>query len=163
MSDSYDSLDCSLLDSSVHGICQAKILEWVLISFSRGSSQPRDWTRVSCIVGGFFTAEPPGKPLVIISQFSSVTQSRPALCNPMDCSTPSLPVHHQLPEFTHTHIHWVGDAIQPSHLLLSPSPPDFNLSQHQGLFQWVSSLHQAAKVLELIIDATLFVIDVCKI
>ena len=66
----------------------------------------------------------------------------------MDCSTPGLPVHHQLPEFTQTHVHWVSDAIQSSHPLLSPSPPTFNLSQHQGLFKWVSSLHQVAKVLE---------------
>ena len=66
----------------------------------------------------------------------------------MDCSTPGLPVHHQLPEFTQTHVHQAGDAIQPSHPLSSPSPPAFNLSQHQGLFQWVSSLHHVAKVLE---------------
>ena len=80
-------------------------------------------------------------------QFSSVAQSFLTLCNPMDCSTPGLPVHHQLPELTETHVHWVGDAIQPSHPLLSPSPPAFNLFQHQGLFKWVSSLHQGAKVL----------------
>ena len=80
--------------------------------------------------------------------FSLVTQSCPTLCDPMDCSTPSLPVHHQLPEFTQTHVHWVSDAIQPSYPLPSPSPPAFILSQHQGLFQWVSSLHQVAKVLE---------------
>ena len=79
-------------------------------------------------------------------QFSSVTQSCPTLCDPMDCSTPSFPVHHQLPEFTQTHVHWVGDAIQLSHPLSSPSPPAFNLSQHQGLFQWVSSSHQVARV-----------------
>ena len=78
-------------------------------------------------------------------QFSSVSQSPLTLCNPMHCS---LPVHHQLPEFTQTHIRWVSDAIQPSHPLLSPSPPALNLSQHQGLFKWVSSLHQVAKVLE---------------
>ena len=65
-------------------------------------------------------------------QFSSVSQSCPTLCNPMDRSTSGLPVHHQLPEFTQTHVHWVGDAIQPSHSLSSPSPPAFNLSQHQG-------------------------------
>ena len=65
----------------------------------------------------------------------------------MDGSMPGLPVHHQLPEFTQTHVQWVGDAIQPCHPLLSPSPPAFNLSQHQGLFQWVSSLHQVTKVL----------------
>ena len=81
-------------------------------------------------------------------QFSSVAQSCPSLCNPMDCSTSGLPVHHQLLEFTQTHVHWVGDAIQPSHPLSSPSPPAFNLSQHLGLFQWVSSSHQVAKVLE---------------
>ena len=82
-----------------------------------------------------------------IFQFSS--QSCPILCNLMDCSTPGLPVHHQLLEFTQTHVHWVGDAIQPSHPLSSLSPPAFNLSQHQGLFKWVSSLHQVAKILEL--------------
>ena len=81
-------------------------------------------------------------------QFSSVTQSCPTLCDPMNCSTPGLPVHHQLSESTQTHIHWVGDAIQPSHALPSPSPPALNLSQHQGLFKWVSSSHQVAKILE---------------
>ena len=81
-------------------------------------------------------------------QFSSVTQSCPTLCDPMNCSTPGLPVHHQLPEFTKTHIHRVSDAIQPFHPLLSPSPPAPNPSQHQSLFQWVSSSHQVAKVLE---------------
>ena len=80
--------------------------------------------------------------------FSSVAQSCLTLCNPMDSSMPGLPVHHQLPELTQTHIHWVSDAIQPSHPMSSPSPPAFNLSQHQGLFQWVGSLHQVAKVLE---------------
>ena len=80
-------------------------------------------------------------------QFSSVGQSCPTLYNPMDSSTPGLPVHHQLPEFTQTHVHWVGDAIQPSYPLSSPSPA-FSLSQHQDLFRWVSSLHQVAKVLE---------------
>ena len=70
------------------------------------------------------------------------------LCDPMDCSTPGLPVHHQFPGFTQTHAHWVGDAIQSSHPLSSPSPPTFNLSQHQGLFKWVSSLHHMSKVLE---------------
>ena len=81
-------------------------------------------------------------------QFSSVTQSCLTLCDPMNRSTPGLPVHHQLPESTQTHVHWVGDAIQPSYPLLSPSLPAFNLSQHQGLFQWVSSSHKVAKVLE---------------
>ena len=76
--------------------------------------------------------------------FSSV-QSCPTLCDP--CSTPRLPVHHQLPEFTQIRVHWVGDAIQPSHPLLPPSPPAFNLSQHQDFFIWISSSHQVAKVL----------------
>ena len=81
-------------------------------------------------------------------EFSSVAQSCPSLCDPMGCSMPDLPVHHQLQEFTPAHVHWVGDGIQPSHPLSSPSPPAFNLSQYQGLFQWVSSLHQVAKVLK---------------
>ena len=86
--------------------------------------------------------------LLIGYQFSSVTQSCPTLCDPMDCSMPGLPVHHQLPEFTQTHVHWVGDAIQPSHPLSSPSPPTFNLSQHEAVFKWVSYTHQGGNVLE---------------
>jgi len=81
-------------------------------------------------------------------QFSSVTQLCPTLCDPMNHSMPGLPVHHQLPEFTQTHIHRVSDAIQPSHLLSSPSPPAPNPSQHQSLFQWVNSSHEVTKVLE---------------
>ena len=81
-------------------------------------------------------------------ELSSVTQLYPTLCNPMNHSTPGLPVHHQPPEFTQTHAHWVGDAIQPSHPLLSPSPSAPNPSQHQGPFQWVNSSHEVAKVLE---------------
>ena len=81
-------------------------------------------------------------------QFSSVAQSCPTLCDPMNCSTPGLPVHHKLPEFTQTHAHRVSDAIQPSHPLSSPPPPAPNPSQHQRLFQWVNSLHEVAKVLE---------------
>ena len=73
------------------------------------------------------------------SLFSSVAQSCLTLCDTMDCSTLGLPVYHQLPEFTQTHVHWVGDAIQPSLPLLSPSPPAFSHSQHQGLFQWVTT------------------------
>ena len=81
-------------------------------------------------------------------QFSSVAQSCLTLCDPLGCSTPGFPVHHQLLELAQIHVHWVGDAIQPSHFLSSPPPPTFNLSQHQGLFQWVSSVHQVAKGLE---------------
>ena len=80
--------------------------------------------------------------------FSSVAQSCPILWDPMNRSTPGLPVHHQLPESTQTHVHRVSDAIQPSHLLSSPYPPALNLSQHAGLFKWVSSSHQVVKVLE---------------
>ena len=81
-------------------------------------------------------------------QFSSVAQSCPTLCDPMNHNTPGLPVHpvhHQLPESTQTHAHWVGDAIQPFYPLSSPSPPTLNFSQHQGHFKWVSSSHQVAK------------------
>ena len=82
-------------------------------------------------------------------QFSSVQSlSHVWVCSPMDCSMPGFPVHHPLLEATQTHVHWVGDAIQPSHPLSSPSPPTFNLSQHQGLFKWVCSSHQVAKLLE---------------
>ena len=86
--------------------------------------------------------------ILTLVQFSWVTQLCPTLCDPMDCSTPGLPVHHQLQELAQTHVHWVGDAIQPSHPLSSPSPPALSLSQHQSLFQWVSYSHQVAKVLE---------------
>ena len=86
--------------------------------------------------------------LISSVQFSSVVQSCPTLCDPKNHSTPGLPVHHQLPEFTDTHVHRVSDAIQPSHPLSSPSPPAHNPSQHQSLFQWVNSFHEVAKVLE---------------
>ena len=102
---------------------------------------------ISCIDGGFFITEPPRK--LSNFQFSSVQLlSRVQLCDPMDRSTPGLPVHHQLPEFTQTHIHQVSDAIQPSHPLSSPSPPAPNPSQHQSLLQRVNSSHEVAKVLE---------------
>ena len=83
-----------------------------------------------------------------LSRIGSVPQSCPTLCDPMNCSLPGFLVHHRLPELTQTHVHWIGDAIQPSHSLSFPFPPAFNLSQHQGLFQWISSSHQVAKVLE---------------
>ena len=86
---------------------------------------------------------------LFINQFSSVAQSCLTLCDPMGCSMPGFPAHHQLLEFTQTHVHRVSDAIQPSHPLLSPSPPAFSLFQHQSLSQWISSSHQVAKVLEL--------------
>ena len=88
------------------------------------------------------------KPPLIIKRCCSGSHLCPTLCDPTDCSTPGLPVRHQLPESTQTHIHRVGDAIQPSHPLSSPSPPALNLSHHKGLFKWVSSSHQVAKGLE---------------
>ena len=85
-------------------------------------------------------------------QFSSVIQSCSTLCDPMNHNMPGLPVYHQLPKFTKTHVHRISDTIQPSHPLSSPSPPAFNLSQHQGLFKWVSSLHQLAKAPEFLLQ-----------
>ena len=102
----------------------------------------------------FFTTKPPEKALIrtlfiYMHHFSSITQSCPTVCDPMSCSMPDLPVNHQLLEFTQTRVHWVSDAIQPSHHpLSSPSPPALNLSQHQCLFKWVSSSRQVAKLLE---------------
>ena len=87
------------------------------------------------------------KSCVFLVQFSSA-QLCLTLCDPVDCSMPGFPVHHQLLELTQTHVHWVSDAIQPSHPLSFPFPPAFTFSQHQGLFRWVSCLHQVAKVLE---------------
>ena len=93
-------------------------------------------------------------------QFSSVTQSCLTLCDPMGCSTPGFPVHHQLPKFAQIHVYPVGDAIQPSHPLSSSSPPIFNLSQGQDLFQWVSSSHQVARVLEFSASASVFPMNI---
>ena len=131
-----------------HGISQARILEWVAVPYSRVSSYPgREPASPTApaLAGGFFITKPPG---MLSVEFSSVTQSCPILWDSMNHSTPGLPVHHQFPEFTQTHVHWVGDAIQPSHPLSSPSPLTPNPSQHQGLFQWVNSSHEVAKVLE---------------
>ena len=143
--------------SSVHGILQARMLEWVAISFSRGPSWPRDWTNVSYIscIGRWISYHcaaweyPCGLFIYTLSdQIGSFAQSCPTLCDPMNHSTPGLPVYHQLPEYTETHAHRVSDAIQPSHPLSSPSPLAPNSSQHQSLFQWINSLHEEAKVLE---------------
>ena len=112
---------------------------------------PHPWSSSQSISGYIFIGGKADNSELRISpvvQLSSVTQLFPTFCNPMDCSMPGLPVHHQLLEFTQTHVHHVGDAIQPSHPLSSPFPPAFNLSQHQGLFKWVSSSHHVAKVLE---------------
>ena len=87
-----------------------------------------------------------------VSSVQSLQLSHVRLCDPMDCSTPGFPGHHQLPEFTQTQVHQVSDAIQPSHSQSSPSPPTFSLSQHQCLFHWISSSHQVAKVLEFLLQ-----------
>ena len=167
----HDVMDCSPPGSSVHGIFEARILEWMAISYSRGglpdpgteaaSPALREPQLSLALVGGFFTTVFPlicnrNKWFTFSSEYNlkylcitilkvrnrpfsccccSVSQLCSTLYNRMDCSTPGLPVHHQLPEFTQTHVHQVSDAIQPSHPLSSPSPPAFNLSQHQGLFQ----------------------------
>ena len=115
-------MDCSPPGSSVHGIFQAGILECIAISFSRGSSLLRDWTHVSCSDRWILYHWAIWEALSDF-QFSSVTQSCPTLCDPMSCSTPGLPVQHQFLEPTQNYVHWVGDAIQPSHPLSSPSPP----------------------------------------
>ena len=98
--------------------------------------------------------------LRIVAQFTSVAQLFLIPWDSMDCSMPAFPVHDQLPELTQTYVHWVGDAIQPPHPLSSPSPPAFNLSQHQGLFKWVSSSHQVAKVLEFQLQHQSFLMNI---
>ena len=135
-----DPTDYSLPGSSVHGVLQARILKWVAMPSSRGSSLTQGWNLCllsPTLAGEFFTTSATwGQTITKLSvQFSLVAQSCPTLCDPMNRSMPGLPVHHHLPEFTQTHVHRVGDAIQPSHLLSSPSPPAPNPSQHQSLFQ----------------------------
>ena len=139
-----DPMDCSQPASSVHGIFQERLLEWLVISFSRGSSKREINQSLASpeFAGRYFTTVLPG--WLLFFSHSVVT-----FCDPMDCSTPGFPVLYHLLEFTQTHVHQAGDAIQPSHPLLSPSPLAFNLSQHQGLFQWVNSSNQVATVLEL--------------
>ena len=136
MTNSCNPMDSSMPGCSVIGILQGRILEWVAVTFSRRCSQPRNQTRVSCIAGTFLLTELQGKPNEF--QFSSVQFSRSVVSNslrPHESQHPGLPVHHQLPEFTQTHVHRVSDAIQPSHSLSSPSLPAPNPSQHQSLFQ----------------------------
>ena len=131
-------MDCSPPDSSVHGILQARILEWVAMLSSRRSSRPRDWTRVSWVSytgGGFFTTSATWEYISV--QFSWVAQLCSTLCNPMDCSTPGFHLRHQLPELTQTYVHWVSDAILPSHPLIPfssclqsfPASGSFQMSQ----------------------------------
>ena len=117
-------------------------------SFGNTQGQRRSPTKMVGGVKSYLDSNPiPNRDPSV--QFSSVAQSCQTLFDPTNCSTPGLPVHHQLPESTQTHVHWVGDAIQPSHPLSFPSPPVLNLSQHQGLFKWVNPSHQVAKVLRV--------------
>ena len=137
-----DPMGCSLTGPSVCGILQARIQEWVAISSSRGSSWPRDWTWVSCIglqilyhwatrkvlwwLCYVLTLQTWTSYIIFLAAVKSLSHVR--LCNAMDCRTPGVPVLHHLPELAQTHVHWVGDAIQPYHPLPSPSPPAFYLS-----------------------------------
>ena len=131
-------MNCSMPGSSVHGILQARILEWAAVSFSRDLFNPGNKPRSPTFPADCLLVELlrnlPEHPKISILQFSSVAQPCPTLCDPMNSSTPGLLVHHQLPEFTQTHVHRVGDAIQPSHPLSSPSlpaptPPSISLFQ----------------------------------
>ena len=141
-------MDHNPTGSSVRGILQARILEWIAVPFSRGSYQPRDWTQVSCIAGGFLTVW-----VALCISCCWVAKSCPTLGGPMDCSMPGFSVLHlcvrKPPLFAQTHVCWVSDAIQSSHPLLSLSSLSINRSQHQDLLQWVSSSHQVTKILEL--------------
>ena len=131
---------------------------WMLPYMVKGTLQSPIWQRIVIVImilscdGEITQVLPRCNPRCLYVreavQFSSVAQSFLTLCDPTDHSIPVLPVHHQLPEFTQTHVYWFGDATQTSHPLSSPSPPAFNLSQNQGLFKWVSSSQQVVRVLE---------------
>ena len=150
-------MDYSLPGSAIHGILLARLLEWVAIAFSEclGYSASKEhylFTNCKYILEAKQYGNSKSIKMKFSSiQFSSVQFSRSAVSDslrPHESQQPGLPVHHHLPEFTQTHVHQVGDAIQPSHLLLSLFPPAPNPSQHQSLFQWVDSSHEMAKVLE---------------
>ena len=140
---------------------QSSVLAWRIPEMGKPGGLPSvgshrigyDWSNLGAAAEMF-------KPVQFSQSVSSVAQSCPTLCNPTDCSTPGLPVHHQLPELAQTHVHQVGDAIHSSHPLLSTSPPAFNLSQHQGLFLWVSSSHQGAKVLGVSASASVLPVNI---
>ena len=142
--------------AAVHGVAKSwtRLSDWTelkrinLKSSCHGSGVQRIDTYI-CMAESIHCSPKTITSLLIGYQFSSVTQSCLILCDPMDCSTLGLHVHHQLPKFTQTQVHWVSYAIQPSHPVPSSSPPALNLSQNQVLFKWVSSSHQVAKVLEL--------------
>ena len=126
-------------------------LIFISISWNAGAMRTRseiihvEWSWDSCHLVQFHSVQLLSRVWLFVTPWTAVLQASLSITN--SC-TPGLPVHHQLPELTQTHVYWVGDAIQPSHPLSSPFPPAFNLSQHQGLFHWVSSLHQVDKILE---------------
>ena len=128
----------SLLGSSVHEFSRQE--HWSGLPFPPPGDLPNPGIKPPSLASPALAGHP-----FTSQSVSLVVQLCPTLCDPMDCSTPGLPVHHQLLELAQTPVHWVSEAIQPSHPLSSPSPPALNLSQHQGLFQWVSSLHQVPK------------------
>ena len=129
--------------TSIHHLyCSVSDLQHFLLIVCTNVISLLTWHTYSCMLSTFYIR------FLIKLIIRSVAQSCPTLCDPMNHSTPGLPVHHQLPEFTQTHVHQVGYAIQPSHPLSSPSPPAPNRSQHQSLFQWVNASHEVAKVLE---------------
>ena len=134
-----DPMDCSLPGSSVHGDSLGKNIGVGCHAPLQGIVSTQGLNpHLLCLLHwqvASLPLAPPGKPHIYTYQFSSVAQSCPTLCDPVNRSTPGLPVHHQLPEFTQTHVHRVSDAMQPSHPLASPSPPAHNPSQHQSLFQ----------------------------
>ena len=149
---------CNPMDYTVHGILQARLLEWVAFPFSRWSSNPGIEPRSLKLQVDSLPAEPQGFMFFLFLRFTrvyvfshcccSVAKSCPTLCDPIEHSMPGFPVLHYLPEFLKTRINSVGGTNQPSHLLSPPSPPALNFSQHQGLFQRVSFSHQVANVLE---------------
>ena len=162
---------CAWMHAKLLQSCRCFVTPWIVVCqapLSMGFFRQEYWSRLLCpppkdlpnpriktaslmspaLASRCWATEPLGKPEMWCFYFSSVAQPCLTLCDRMDCSTPGLPVHHQLLELTQTHVHRVSDVIQPSHSLSSPSPPTFNLSQHQGLYKCVSSLHQVAKVLE---------------
>ena len=154
-------LQCSCLENprdggawwaAIYGVAQSRTRLTRLSSSSSSSKQiTRTMESLKHMLGASWQIPFPifASLLLTIEHLSSVQSlSRIWLCDPMNHSISGLPVHHQLPEFTQTHVHWIGDAIQPSHPLSSPSPPAPSPSQHQGLFQWINTSHEVAKVLE---------------
>ena len=153
----YSRLENSM-DSIVLWVVESDMSEQFVLSLSHHVTWQAGWVKrwnqgcrrnINFRHASYTTlmAESEEKLKSLFSKFSSIAQSCPALFDSMDCSTPGLPVPHQFPEFTQTHVHWVSNATQASHPLSSPFPPAFSLSQHQGLFKWVSFSHQVAKVL----------------